>query len=274
MALDDLGGFPAGEPPNFLSHLCAGARMTMALPPKPCLSCIHQYAIISHQTMGGSKMEKSVAIVQTSAVSSGELKALCAELMPKVKVYQIIDDSLIGEVNQNGGPTTNVRRRMYQYYQQAQALGVDAILNQCSSVGEVADAIQPFVDVPIVKVDEAMAREVVRLGKRIALIATVQTTVGPSSRLIQSKAREAGKEIQLEVHLVKDAMMVLIEKGDVQTHNRMVLGEVEKAAAQNDVVVLAQGSMTVLLPLLGHIDKPVLTSPRLGVEYLRKVIGA
>lgn len=219
-------------------------------------------------------MEKSVAIVQTSAVSSAELKALCGELMPKVRVYQIIDDSLIGEVNQNGGPTANVRRRMYQYYQQAQALGVDAILNQCSSVGEVADAIQPFVDVPIVKVDEAMAREAVRLGKRIALIATVPTTVGPSSRLIESMAREAGKEIELDIHLVKGAMMILIEKGDVQTHNRMVLGEVEKAAAQNDVVVLAQGSMTVLLPLLGHIGKPVLTSPRLGVEYLKQMIGA
>lgn len=215
---------------------------------------------------------KSVAIVQTSAVSSAELKALCTEIMPEVKVYQIIDDSLIPEVNANGAPTTAVKRRMYQYYQQAQSLGVDAILNQCSSVGEVADAIKPFVDVPVVKVDEAMARKAVSLGKKIAMIATVASTVGPSSRLIESMAKEAGKEIELDIHLVKDAMMILIEKGDVETHNKMVLGEVEEAAKNNDVIVLAQGSMTVLLPLLGHIDKPVLTSPRLGVEYLKEVI--
>ena len=216
---------------------------------------------------------KSVAIVQTSAVSSAELKALCTEIMPEVKVYQIIDDSLIPEVNANGGPTTAVKRRMYNYYQQAESLGVDAILNQCSSVGEVADAIKPFISVPVVKVDEAMAEKAVSLGKKIAVVATVPTTVGPSVRLVEQKAREMGKEIEIETHLVKDAMMILIEKGDVETHNKMVLGEVEAAAESCDVVVLAQGSMTVLLPLLGHIQKPVLTSPRLGVERVKEVLG-
>jgi Asp/Glu/hydantoin racemase len=218
-------------------------------------------------------MKKSIAIVQTSAVSSAELKALCDEIMPEVTVYQIIDDSLIKEVNANGGPTYGVKRRMYNYYQQAESLGVDAILNQCSSVGEVADAIKPFVSVPVVKVDEAMAEKAVALGKKIAVVATVPTTVGPSVRLVEQKAKEAGKEIEIETHLVKDAMMILIEKGDVETHNKMVLGEVEAAAESCDVVVLAQGSMTVLLPLLGHIKKPVLTSPRLGVERVKGVLG-
>ena len=217
-------------------------------------------------------MGKSIAIVQTSAVSSVELKSLCDEIMPDVKVYQIIDDSLIKEVNANGGPTYGVKRRLYNYYQHAESLGVNAILNQCSSVGEVADAIRPFISIPIVKVDEAMARKAVSLGKRIAVVATVPTTVGPSVRLVESMAKEAGKEIEIETHLVKDAMMILIEKGDVETHNKMVLGEVEAAAETCDVVVLAQGSMTVLLPLLGHIKKPVLTSPRLGVEYMKKVL--
>ena len=218
-------------------------------------------------------MGKSICIVQTSAVSSKELKELCAEIMPDVEVQEIIDSSLIREVNANGGPTTGVKRRMYNYYQQAQSLGVDAILNQCSSVGEVADLIKPFVDIPVVKIDEAMARKAVSMGTKIAVIATVATTVGPSCRLIESMAKEAGKEIVIDKHLVKDAMMILIEKGDVETHNKMVLGEIEEAAKTNDVIVLAQGSMTVLLPLLGHIQKPVLSSPRLGVEYMKEVIG-
>lgn len=218
-------------------------------------------------------MKKSIAIIQTSAVSSAELKALCDELLPDVTVYQIIDDSLIKEINANGGPTIGVKRRMYNYYQQAESLGVDAILNQCSSVGEVADAIKPFLSIPVVKVDEAMAEKAVSLGRKIAVVATVPTTVGPSVRLIEQKAREAGREIEIETHLVKDAMMILIEQGDVETHNKMVLGEVEAAAENCDVVVLAQGSMTVLLPLLGHIQKPVLTSPRLGIQRMKEVLG-
>ena len=84
-------------------------------------------------------MGKSIAIVQTSAVSSTELSALCKEIIPDVKVWEIIDNSLIAEVNANGGVTKAVRRRLLSYYENAQSLGVDAILNQCSSVSEVAE---------------------------------------------------------------------------------------------------------------------------------------
>ena len=107
----------------------------------------------------------------------------------------IIDDSLIKEVNANGRPTIGVKRRMYSYYQQAESLGVDAILNQCSSVGEVADAIKPFLSIPVVKVDEAMAEKAVSLGRKIAVVATVPTTVGPSVRLIEQKARLRSRPI-------------------------------------------------------------------------------
>ena len=217
-------------------------------------------------------MSKSIAIVETSTVSYTDLKALCQQIIPEVTVHQIIDDSLIREVNANCGPTAAVKRRMYAYYQAAASLGVDLILNQCSSVGEVAEEMKQFIDIPIVKIDEAMARKAVSLGKRIAVIATVKSTVGPSVRLVESMAREAGTEITLNQYLVDGAMMMLIEKGDVEGHNKMVIGTVEKAAEENDVIVLAQGSMIVLAPLLGHIQKPVLTSPKLAIEYVKELL--
>lgn len=218
-------------------------------------------------------MSKSVVILQTSQVSSTVLKELCAELIPDVKIYQIIDDSLLAETVENGSPTKGVINRMYQYCKHAESLGAAAILNQCSSVGEVIDLIRPMISIPIVKIDEAMAREAIKTGKKIAMVATVESTVGPSSRLIQQMAKEAGKEIELDIHLVDGAMVKLMETGDQDLHNQMVLGDVQAAAETNDVVVLAQGSMIVMEPLLHTIPKPVLTSPRLGVSYLKEVIG-
>lgn len=218
-------------------------------------------------------MNKSIVILQTSQVSSIVLKKLCTELMPDVKVYQIIDDSLLEETVENGSITKGVVNRMYQYCRHAESLGASAILNQCSSVGEAVDLIRPLISIPIVKVDEAMAREAVRIGKKIAMVATVESTVGPSSRLIKKAAEEAGKEIELEVRLVDGAMVKLMETGDQDIHNQMVLGDVQAAAETNDVVVLAQGSMVVMEPLLHTIQKPVLTSPRLGVCYLKEVIS-
>lgn len=217
-------------------------------------------------------MGKSVAIVQTSGVSTKDLHGLCEEMMPDVKLYDIIDSSLLAEVVANGGVTSAVRRRMATYFEMAQSIGVDAILNQCSSVSEVVDVAKPLIDIPIVKVDEAMARKAVSMGKKIAVVATVKSTMAPSSRLVEAMAREAGKEIELTQYLSDGAMVILIETGDRDKHNEMLLGEIERAAAENDVVVLAQGSMIVIEPLLAHIKTPVLTSPRLGVEYLKEVL--
>lgn len=219
-------------------------------------------------------MEKSIVILQTSQVSSAVLKELCAEIIPDVKVYQIIDDSLLAETVENGSITKGVVNRMYAYCKQAESLGAAAILNQCSSVGEAVDLLRPLIQIPIVKIDEAMARKAVSMGDKIALVATVQSTVGPSSRLIERAAEEAGKKIELEIRLVDGAMAKLMETGDQDLHNRMVLGDVQEAAEKNDVVVLAQGSMIVMEPLLSSIPKPVLTSPRIGVSYLKEVLGA
>ncbi len=41
----------------------------------------------------------------------------------------------------------------------------------------------------------------------------------------------------------------------------------------NEVVVLAQGSMTVLLPLVKDMETPVLTSPRLCIERVKEILG-
>ena len=63
-----------------------------------------------------------------------------------------------------------------------------------------------------------------------------------------------------------------MKTGDKEGHNQMVIDLVKKAVEENDVVCLAQGSMTALEPYLNQFDKPVYTSLRIGVEYLKKVL--
>jgi hypothetical protein len=109
-----------------------------------------------------------------------------------------MDDSLLVDAMAAGGVTPAVRSRMIAYFKAAESLGADLILNACSSVGEVVDAARPFMTTPIVKIDEAMAREAVRRGAAIGLAATTPTTLDPSTRLIEAKARETGKKVTIE----------------------------------------------------------------------------
>lgn len=217
-------------------------------------------------------MSKKISILHTSFVSVETLNALCRELIPDAEVRNIIDDSLLPEVVANGGITPGVVRRMRAYAQQAEDWGADVILNQCSSVREAALEAAKAVRIPIVPVDGAMAERAVSLGERIAVVATVASTMKPSVALVEEAARRAGKPVTVVPVLVDGALTVLMQEKDQAKHNRLVREAIERVVDSVDVIVLAQGSMVVLLDELTHLAKPVLSSPRLGIERLRDVL--
>jgi Asp/Glu/hydantoin racemase len=215
---------------------------------------------------------KKLSIIHTSFVSVEALNDLCRELLPGVEARNIVDDSLLPEVMAAGHVTPGVTQRLTAYAQQAEAWGADAILNQCSSVREAAAQAARHVRIPVVPVDAAMAQQAVLLGQRIAVVATVASTMAPSVRLIEEAARQAGRPVEITPVLVDGALKVLMDEKDRPRHNQLVREAVEQVAGRVEVVVLAQGSMIVLLDELRHLSVPVLTSPRSGVESLRKFL--
>ena len=72
----------------------------------------------------------------------------------------------------------------------------------------------------------------------------------------------------VQEYLVPGALAYLMETQDQEGHNRMVFDTIQKAAGENDVVVMAQGSMAILLPLCKTLAVPVLASLEAGVRQL------
>jgi len=219
-------------------------------------------------------MKKRVGVVHTFLYSVEDLKALFRKYLPDVEMINIIDDSLLEEALANKGVTPGIINRMCDYYSNLQDLGCVCCLNQCSSVGEVADIAQKLISIPIAKIDAPMAKKAVELGSRIAVIATAISTVEPSSRLVEHMAKEAGKEVTVTRCYVEGAYDCLLKTGNKQKHNEMVVAKVREAAKTHDVIVLAQGSMYQLIPLLTDVKIPVLTSLETGVAQLRALVDA
>lgn len=215
---------------------------------------------------------KKVVIIHTSDVTLEYLNNLFHELAPEVIVKNIIDDSLLAEVIENKGVTKGVIKRICTYAVLAEKIiGADLIFNQCSSVGEAADIAAKLVDIPLVKIDEKMAEVACKTGKRIGVIATLPTTLGPTVRLVKKTAEKLNKEIEITEKLCEGAFS-LLRSGDVKTHNKMVIEGIRELAEKVEVIVCAQGSMVALLDELGETAVPVLTSPRLGVERAVEIL--
>ena len=191
-----------------------------------------------------------VCILQTSFAKREDTIAFLKEKVPGVRVAFITDSTLLDDVRKNGGPTQAV----------IEISGADLIVNSCSTVGEVADIYAKEVHIPVMKVDLPMAQEAVQLGTKIAIIATVETTLGPSQRLIEKIGREQGKEMHCSQFLENGAWDAL-QSGHPEEHNRILMESIRKLDRGGyDAIVMAQVSMRALLPELGDVKTPMLCS--------------
>lgn len=216
-------------------------------------------------------MSKKVVIIHTSLVSHAALNNLFKEIMPDVKVHNIVDDSLLDEVKTVGHVTPKIIGRMVEYFKAAESIGADLIFNQCSSVGEAAQIAAKCVNIPMLRIDQPMSEKAVNLGKRIAVVGTVTSTMEPSCRIVQQMAEKHQKQVDVVPYVIDGALDLLMTEGQAR-HNQFLLEKLKEIQQHFDVIVLAQGSMAVLEPELHQISIPVLTSPRLAVESVKELL--
>jgi len=216
---------------------------------------------------------KKVALIHTGFALVEVLTKLFSEIIPEAELTHIVDDSILREVLKEGKVTKPVVDRMLSYYSAAEYYKVDCIFNVCSSVGEVADIARERVKTPIVKIDEKMAEDAVARAASIGVAATLKTTLDPTCRLIEKKAKEKGRKVKLQKTICPGAFEELMS-GDPKKHDQTVLKGIKKLADKVEVVVLAQGSMARLTSSLNNdLAKRVLTSPGSGVMEVKRVLG-
>lgn len=91
-------------------------------------------------------------------------------------------------------------------------------------------------------------------------------------RLIERKAKEMNKSVNIESIVCKEAFEALI-KGDKEEHNQILLETATQIANKVEIIVLAQGSMTALAPVLENkTGLKVLTCPESGIKAAGEIL--
>lgn len=221
-------------------------------------------------------MGQRVAILHTSLVFIKQvpmISDLFAELLPETEVVDIIDSQILADV-QVEGITAAAVARMTHMAEVAEASGADVIFSNCSSLGPTIDTARKAVNIPIIKIDDAMALEAATKASTIGVLATVPTTLDPTIALIEEKAAGLGKSLEIHRGLSKGAFDKLMA-GDTEGHDQMVLASALSLAPKVEILVLAQASMTRLAPMLTEATGlEVLTSPRLGVQSVKDYLAS
>ena len=202
---------------------------------------------------------KSIALIHTvKSVASGFDDSLRNYLGYEVKIHNLWDDFLANNPNEIGEFTIQNRNRLFCDMKAQELTGADIIVTTCSTLTPAVERIRPFIQVPVIAIDDAMARRSVLYGKRIMVMATAESTVGPTVSKIKAEADKAGREADISTCV------------DMKKHD-MILREKAGELKGYDCIVLAQASMAHLEDETASITGcPVLTSPRLCMEEIKK----
>lgn len=216
---------------------------------------------------------KTLGLIHTSATLVPMFQQLCTKLLPGVNVFNMVDDSLIKDVIAKGKMTSQTARRVVDQIGSAESAGADFILVTCSSIGAAVEAAAPLTNVPVLRVDQPMADLAIQTGSKIGVIATLSTTLTPTSDLVKRRAAFAGKNIELTSKLCEGAFEALMS-GDTAKHDAMVANVLKELSSEVDVILLAQASMARVVDGLSEADKriPIIASPPEAIKYLASIL--
>jgi hypothetical protein len=109
-----------------------------------------------------------------------------------------------------------------------------------------------------------MAASATRDGRRIAVVAAVESTIEPTMSLLREEAASAGTDVAIESVPCFDAWP-LFESGDLDGYHRFIAAHVDTIDESYDVIVLAQATMAEAAAFVAEPER-VRSSPVAAVE--------
>ncbi len=217
---------------------------------------------------------RKIAFLHASPAALTPLAHYYKQAAPDLEITNLLDDGLLRLFA--AGAWAVVELRLGEMLATARDVhAAEAALLTCSAVpGPILARLRRTAGLPVLKIDESVARAAVRAGRRIGLVVTFPPTLETSRTLLEDAAAEVGISIDIVSRLVPQAYDALLA-GDAATHDQQVLTAIEELTAEGvEVIVLAQVSMARVLPSVeGRIAVPILSSLHTSLEALRELLA-
>ncbi|MEA2155336.1 MAG: hypothetical protein QOE11_1476 [Solirubrobacteraceae bacterium] len=219
-----------------------------------------------------SAAPRTVGFLHTSPVHVPAFRALLSDLAPGMRDVHLVDEDLLADARRDGlGP--GLRVRLLGRLQELAGHEPSVVVCTCSTLGGDAERLAERLQTAVLRIDRPMAERAVALGGRVALVAAVQSTLGPTRELFDECAAGSERAVALVDAPCLDAW-ALFEGGDHAGYHERVARHVRGLAGEVDVVVLAQATMAPAAALLEDLAIPLLTSPRLAVQRAVEIASA
>ncbi|HEY2768866.1 MAG TPA: hypothetical protein VGI76_11465 [Solirubrobacteraceae bacterium] len=207
---------------------------------------------------------RCVGFLHTSAVHVEPFGELMAEVDPSFAHRHIVRTRLLDRARAVGLEDRELHRGVREALVELPVAPGSVVVCTCSTIGAIAEGCGEDLGLRVLRVDRPMAELAVRSGRRLAVLATLASTLAPTKALLDEAAREAGVRVTIHEVLCADAWEAF-QAGDQVGYVERIAVHLEALEDSIEVAVLAQASMAPAAQLVTN-SRPMLASPRLAVE--------
>jgi hypothetical protein len=213
-----------------------------------------------------------IALIHALRASIAPSEEAFARGWREARTFNLLDDSLSRDLANAGELDDALRLRFVELGRYAVRSGADAVLFTCSAFGDAIDRVRDDLDVPVLKPNEAMIEEAVRVSSPIALLATFAPTLASMAPEFEAEAARQGRSVDLSTFHVASALDAL-ERGEPERHDGLVVEAASRVVGPH-AIALAQFSMARSADAVAAATgRRVLTTPDAAVAKLRRALG-
>ena len=211
----------------------------------------------------------TISFVHATSNTLRIMKNLAETELRDLECLHFLDETLMYRLPKGDGIPPEMARRFCNLVIAADAVSPTLIVVTCSSYSGLIPLARRLVTAPVIAPDREMLELAVKRFESVTLIATLDNAAKAAEKQLEEIASELGKSIVIE-KLVVEGAISLLNKGESEGHDRLVLSAVESHGIKTQGVVLCQFTIAHLEDRVrGVCDRPVLSSLKLTVENIR-----
>lgn len=193
----------------------------------------------------------TIGFLHTADVHVATFDRLVGERAPDAHTVHAVRVDLLDSARRYGLTDPAIEEGIAQSIATLEQLGADVIVCSCSTISGLAERASTPAGTPVVRIDRPMAARAVREGRRIAVVATVESTIEPTMALLHEEAVSAGVDVEIESSPCFDAWP-MFERGDLDGYLQLIAAHVDAIDESYDCVVLAQATMAPAAALVAE----------------------
>jgi hypothetical protein len=210
-----------------------------------------------------------IALISATPAAIGPATSALAAEFPEADVWNLLDDKLLADADEQGGLGDDLAARMRRLIDHAVAGGADGVLLTCSMYGPVAR--ERDLGLPVLAPDEAAFDELVGY-RTILVVASLESALRDALARLSAFLTESGARATVRGVVSAEAFEAT-RAGDADRLATVLSTTAREHAAGADAVFLAQYSLAPATAAVAELSGlPVVAGPVSAAVRLRDTL--